>query len=433
MHRNTSNYRHARRRFSPAPARCLIPMALAVALAGCSLDTLINVKAPSRVLADGLDVPANAALLVGSAAADFECALGHYIVAGGLTGNEFEVATGLITMKEYDKRSFTPVSSDYALVTCDQTTTIGVYRPLSTARWDADHILNLLQGWSDTDVTNRQDKIAEAAAYAGYSLVLLGEGMCSAALDLGPEMTPDQLLSEAESRFTTSIAAANQAGDSVWLNMSLIGRARARLDLGRKADAAADAALVPNGFTQYATYSSDSPRRENPVYTRNNRTGNVSVQAVYQALTFDGVPDSRVNVVDSGQKGIDGVTENWVQMKYPTAESPIPIASWREARLIQAEAAGGQQAVAFINQLHAAAGLPPFSSTDESAIQAQIVQERQRELFLEGQHLGDLKRYGSPLVPAAGAPFKDGGGVYGDQECFPLPNIEINNNPNINH
>ena len=36
-----------------------------------------------------------------------------------------------------------------------------------------------------------------------------------------------------------------------------------------------------------------------------------------------------------------------------------------------------------------------------------------------------------PLVPAPGAPYTVGGGTYGDLECFPLPAVERNNNPNI--
>jgi hypothetical protein len=88
--------------------------------------------------------------------------------------------------------------------------------------------------------------------------------------------------------------------------------------------------------------------------------------------------------------------------------------------------------VAIINTLHAQAGLPPFASTDESAIQAQIVSERMAALFLDSHRLGDLIRHHLPLVPVAGTPYPNGG-KYGSQLCFPLPEIEIDNNPNIPH
>jgi hypothetical protein len=64
----------------------------------------------------------------------------------------------------------------------------------------------------------------------------------------------------------------------------------------------------------------------------------------------------------------------------------------------------------------------------------QIIEERSHELFLEGQRLGDIIRYGLPLYPAPGTPFSIGAGTsgeYGTQVCFPLPSAERNNNPNI--
>jgi hypothetical protein len=64
-------------------------------------------------------------------------------------------------------------------------------------------------------------------------------------------------------------------------------------------------------------------------------------------------------------------------------------------------------------------------------VQAQIVEERRRELFLEGHRLGDIRRLGLTITPAAGATFPGGGGVYGTQTCFPLPDVERINNPTI--
>jgi starch-binding outer membrane protein, SusD/RagB family len=62
---------------------------------------------------------------------------------------------------------------------------------------------------------------------------------------------------------------------------------------------------------------------------------------------------------------------------------------------------------------------------------AQLVEERRRELFLEGRRLWDVRRLDLPLVPAPGEPYEIGGGEYGAQRCFPLPDVERNNNPNI--
>jgi hypothetical protein len=121
----------------------------------------------------------------------------------------------------------------------------------------------------------------------------------------------------------------------------------------------------------------------------------------------------------------------FVQNKYKSLADPIPMATWREAVLIRAEVAGGATAVQLINQLRTAANLPAFASTVETEIQAQVREERRRELFLEGQRLYDTIRFNLPLVPAAGAVFPNGGGTYGNNKCLPLPDVERLNNPSI--
>jgi hypothetical protein len=55
-------------------------------------------------------------------------------------------------------------------------------------------------------------------------------------------------------------------------------------------------------------------------------------------------------------------------------------------------------------------GLPHFDSSDPAAIAAQIIQERGREMFLEGHHFYDVRRLNLPLNPAAGTPYPIKGG-----------------------
>ena len=90
-----------------------------------------------------------------------------------------------------------------------------------------------------------------------------------------------------------------------------------------------------------------------------------------------------------------------------------------------------QAAVGIINKLHRQVGLPDFQSNDPVEIRNQLIYERSAELFLEGQHMRDLQRFNLPLIPAPGTPFYHGG-VYSNQICFPLPEVEYLNNPNIN-
>jgi hypothetical protein len=114
------------------------------------------------------------------------------------------------------------------------------------------------------------------------------------------------------------------------------------------------------------------------------------------------------------------------------------IASYAEAQLIIAENAASlgdlPGAVTAINNARArTAGVPPYvlpAGATAADVKTQIIEERRREFFVEGHRLGDLRRYGLTFLPAAGAPYQYGG-VYGTQTCFPLPDVERINNPNI--
>src|SRR5690606_5816923 len=110
-------------------------------------------------------------------------------------------------------------------------------------------------------------------------------------------------------------------------------------DRGNLAGAAADAELIPAGFVWNAQYSTAEGRRENRIYNLNRRSRYLSVETTRNTgLMAGGAPDPRVGMTNSNAKGHDGVTAHYYQNKYPAADSPIPMASWREAQLIIAEA-----------------------------------------------------------------------------------------------
>jgi hypothetical protein len=253
--------------------------------------------------------------------------------------------------------------------------------------------------------------------------------MCTAAFDLGPELNPPEIFARAEERFSLALQLAPQA-DSDTRSLATVGRARARLNAGNFAGAKTDAEAVPAGYVKNAGYSSISPRRENRVFVANNRQENVTVGSAFRTLN-----DPRVSVVNSNRTSSLGVPI-WHQSKYATATAAIPVATWEEAQLIIAEAeleagnTGG--AVAAINRVRTRAGvnLGSFNSGDPAEIRQQIISERKAELFLESHSLGDLRRYNLPLTPPPGAPHPMGG-LYGDQRCFPLPDVERLNNPTI--
>ncbi|HEU0078943.1 MAG TPA: RagB/SusD family nutrient uptake outer membrane protein [Longimicrobiaceae bacterium] len=401
----------------------------ALSLAAC--DSLLDVEAPSRIPAEALDDPSTATLLLSGAIGDFECAFQSYVVMGGIVGEELVDATQTADRWPYDRRSVDPSDRRYGEFAC---TALGVYTPLSTARWAAENALAKLQGWTDAEVPNRGVAVATAAAYSGYSHLLLGEGFCSGVLldetlEAGAEVPRADVLRRAVARFDQAVTGAQAAGSADILNMALVGRARAKLDLGDRAGAAADARLVTANYAKTVTASTIASRRENRVVEQNNNSQAVTIGPSYRNLAFGGVADPRVRVTDSGRNATDG-NRIWVQTKYATLATGIPLATWDEAQLIIAEVEGGASAVNIINAFHTRAGLPAFASTDAAAIQAQVVEERRRELFLESHHLGDIIRYNLALTPATGTAFPKGG-TYGSTTCLPLPNIEKLNNRNI--
>jgi hypothetical protein len=138
-----------------------------------------------------------------------------------------------------------------------------------------------------------------------------------------------------------------------------------------------------------------------------------------------------VKVKNEGRNAQDASTPLYTQQKYTSLGAPLIVASGVEAQLILAEAQSGAVAVNIINALHARAGLPQdFASTDPAVILAQIIEERRRELFLQGNRLFDVNRFNLPQVPTPGLPYPKGGS-YGTQRCMPLPDVERLNNPNI--
>lgn len=409
-----------------------------IGLTGCdALDNALSVDAPGLVAASDMEQPGVANLLVTGAIADFDCALGSYIVNGALLGNELRDASVTAARFSLDARTIDD-TSPYGSGACTGNPP-GIYVPLATAIWTSNRAVDLLKGWTDAEVANRQSLIAQAAAYSGYGHILMGEGFCSSVIEEnGPELQPQQIFQAAEAKFTEAIAAADAAGNSDTRNMALIGRARARLNLANKAGAAADAraALASSPtYVKNATASSSTGRRWNRVGAE-FFGGNITVDLSYRGLTVEGVPDKRVNAVNTNTNGHDNATPVWVA-KYGTTRSadhrnlPIPIATWREAHLIIAEAEGGAEAVNRVNILRAHHGLPAYTGgTGAAEIQALIIQERARELYLEGHHLNDLRRFNIPNTPAAGTAYRQGGS-YGNVRCFPLPAVEKTNNPNF--
>jgi hypothetical protein len=264
----------------------------------------------------------------------------------GLVSDELEDTQLAAAGWDWDRRSMLPVGGNYATAGCDGGQQFGVYAPLQTARYTADLAMTNLSSFSDAEVPDRVLLLATAALFSGYSHILLGEGFCSAAVDGGPELTPAQVFALAETRFTQAITSATAVNNTALLNAARVGRARARLNQAKLpgqpvvnaklTDARADAAQVPAGFVYNVPYNSASSFSRNQFVVRNRESRLYGVAPRYWAMTFNGVPDTRVRVTQ-GSRGQDNLTDNvYLADKYTTQGSPITLARYQEAQLIMA-------------------------------------------------------------------------------------------------
>jgi hypothetical protein len=427
----------------------LITAVVLVSVAGaaaCRDITVLEQSNPGTLEAAKLYVPSNAQLLVNGAISDFQCAYARFVTGSALLGDELSNAIAGSDNYDYDGRRVR-TNQAYGTATCGNNQQPPIYTTLSVARGSADTIISRLKTWTQAELptaANRERLIAQSYVYAGYSILLLGEGMCSAAINVGPELTPAQLFAEAKSRFDSAVVYAaavtpNTAADIALGQFARIGRARTYINMADYTNAATDAAAVPSTFVTVSTANDAiNARNSNQIFFHINNSSFSTVDPSYRGLTVGGIPDPRVAVTDQNRNGTAPTSRIWTANKYPALNTPFPIAKYAEAQLILAETRAratipdlAGAATAINNARNTRAGMPQYVPAGTPAqVLADIVEERRREFFLEGHRLQDFKRFGLTLTPAAGT-LDVANQAYGSQVCFPLPDVERVNNPNI--
>ena len=412
-----------------------VGLALMLAITNSACEDLLQVELPTKVAAENLDNPSVAQVLVNSAIGEFECAFSQFVAASGQLTDELRHSSGWLVMTEWDHRK---IGQDRDVAQCNGNFGYGVFTPVQKARVSAESSRTRLEGWDDADVPERNDKIATVAAYGAFSRAILGEAFCEMTIDVGPIMSQTEMLQSAEAALGEAMSLGQGAGRADLAEAARIRRAAVRLALGDNSGAMSDASAVSDGFRFDANYSSADFYRYNRIYHHNHVDGFISPEfndengqptLDGENLTFGGVVDPRVESTLAGI-GQDGSPLRHIH-KYPSWTSPIAIANSAEAKLIIAEVELGQTAVDIINEFHAAAGLPayePANVGDNAEIMRQVMEERTRELFLEGRRLYDFLRHDLPF--ATGTHPYDGN-TYGTTECIQIPRRERDSNPNI--
>jgi hypothetical protein len=198
-----------RPRRNAAGSACLAAAAAGSAAAfaaGCS-DRLLNVTTPSRLTESTFLQAQNAPLITRSAQADFECALGAYVVASGLGSGELTDASQTASRWSYDRRDVLPGDALYATGPCDAVGLgLGVYTPVSTARYTTDQALARLDQWTDAEVRAARSSSRAPPSTPGSPTCCSPRASARRRSISAPSCTTAQLLDSAEARFSRTIS-----------------------------------------------------------------------------------------------------------------------------------------------------------------------------------------------------------------------------------
>lgn len=412
-------------------AQAALAFGLLFLLAGC--DALLDVEPnPDSVPADVIDDSSSLESRLAGARATFAFGYDMAIVYGGLFTDELIDATGL---EAIDERRVQSSNGNIGAAGENPEGIDGLWTPLQRGIAMADRIQeDILEGNFPDQIPNSEEspELAHMSLLAGYGKLMLADLFCSTAFGgTGPEYSSQETYQLAADEFSMAIEAANVTPEV--RNAALVGRARARLQMGDEAGALSDAEQVPPDFVYLIeAYSNNSQRAQNDIWNMLFDSERFSVAPAFRELTVDdtGQPDPRVDVFrnEDSPFAIDGSTPLYVPRKYSRGTAPIVLASGFQTQYIVAEIQGGQAAVDIINAVRERQGIEAdFTSSNPVAIRRKLIGERRRTLFLQGQRMGDLRRY----LRAYDVNLFPSGSGFGTDTCFPLPDAERENNPGL--
>ena len=392
-------------------------LTVAPALAGCNLFDVSN---PGPIADVNLNVPAAVPGLVTGMSADLSVALGNLQEISGIAGDDIWHGGSYTAQGLWVRGILNPDDMD------------GDWARMQRARWVAEDGIRRMQSLSG--YTYGEDThSARANLFAGFANRMLGEHVCFAVIDGGPEEDYGLHFSRAEEYFTEALRIATAINNAPLRNAALAGRAQVRAAQGNWAEAAADAALVPASFVFNAIFSTNSNREQNDFVAETWVRREYSVYNSPWAQVFGDVrvPWDTVKTSSGAiQTGQDGRTPYFRQRKFGTLDADVPLAKGTEMLMIRAEAAlrsgdiGG--AWTLLNEQRAYYGMAPLAvpaTVDEAWPVFRV--ERGAVLWLEARRFFDLRRWQAESGPAHHS-FLDN-----RDKCFPTSTEERRANPNI--
>lgn len=437
-----------------ARAAAAAALVAAAAAAGCGRDRLLDVETPDQITPEQANSPTGANALRVAAIGNFAYFYGgdyggsfHGLnISSGLLSDEMESARG--GTEHLDSRAqneaLQPLGNTWASVGQAHTQIIRAVGALREFAPEA----------TAAERATKATQIAQLYALHGMLYVLVGENYCNGvpfatANDEEPDtesLSNVALFNLAIAQFDSAgTAAGTTAADAAIRNLVAVGRGRTLVNLARLPDAAAAVTAVPTNFVYSIEYSQTTV--VNAVYDWMNATLNYAPadREGTNGLPFVSANDPRVTVIrgttgaPTPRAGQDGIN-HFTQTVFSRGDSPVPLATGVEARLIEAEAAlATSDAAAFLARVNAARAtrtdLPAL--TDPGAAPARLdLLFRERAFWFWGtaHRVGDLRRlvrqYNRPAASVwpTGAYFK--GGTFGTDVTL-IPSQAEKNNPDF--
>lgn len=356
----------------------LLAGALALPLAGCDTDEIVAVEDPAQLQPGQIDNPEAIPALVNGAVRQF---IGGY---SGFGDDAFLSASAVLSDEFYYGDTFTTRNAADQRNT--QAPVLGnisdaAFSRLQQARLNARRTFAQIERYTPTDTQNK----SLLRTIEGYVYVTLGEGWCGAIpfstfpetgtidpkdIGYGMPLGTAQVNDTAVARFNEALALnANN-------RLAALGKARALVNLGRYAEAAAAVTNVPTTYVYHLEHSSNVGSQNNPIFSlqsngrygvsnlegaqtsatvalrpdlpRNADPGSTPVITVpttatsAEGLAFRGMRDPRVPWEGRAARNSACFSSSvtcFLNLNYPSFNADVPLASGVEARLIEAEAA----------------------------------------------------------------------------------------------
>ena len=403
-------------------------MLLFVTAGGC--DGILDVDDPGSIDEDQLRSPENEELIVAGVRGQFQYTFSYSSLWAQMLTDELKM--------EHTFADYRPIASREV----DETNVIteNLFNFWTKSVRHAQDAVEYLEEFHG-DEAREHHNMQKVLTYGGYSLIHYAEVFCEGTLDVSEAYTNDELFGMAVDMFDDALDVADRldASDEVmeFRHLANLGMARAKLNLGEMDQAAQYAAEVPEDFESWLRYSDENAREYNQLYGGATESRFISPGSDFLGEDDIRVPhsDERVGNLVTGTD----IYQLFSPMNYEDWSEPIQqytdvrFANGLEARYIRAEAEGpSEYTLDLVNDRRDFAGQEEVDYTGDE-LMAELRYQKARDFFLTGTRLGDIRRYKNlydvDYFPTGEVPLY--GGSYGNVTCFPIPQSEVNANPNL--